>query len=68
MEPDRIPRQLLYGELSKGKRKQGRPQKRYKDNVKANLAHAGLPPKQLEASAQDWVWLAHADHQGALLL
>jgi len=55
MAPDRIPRQLLYGELSEGKRKQGRPKKRYKDNVKANLAHAGLPPKQLEARAQDRV-------------
>ena len=55
MEPDRIPRQLLYGELSIGKRKQGRPMKRFKDNVKANLAHAGLPPKQLETSAKDRV-------------
>ncbi|KAK3787227.1 hypothetical protein RRG08_055950 [Elysia crispata] len=40
MEPDRIPRQLLYGELSESKRQQGRLQKRYKDNVEANLAHA----------------------------
>ena len=65
MEPDRIPRQLLYGELSEGRRKQGRPQKRYKDNVKANLAHAGLPPKQLEASAQDrvgWHMLTRRAH------
>ncbi|KAK3732201.1 hypothetical protein RRG08_026583 [Elysia crispata] len=55
MEPGRIPRQLLYGELSQGKRKQGRPQKRYKDNLKVNLAHAEVPPKQLEVCSQDWV-------------
>ena len=41
MDSDRIPKQLLYGELSKGKRKQGRPLKRFKDCIKANIAHTG---------------------------
>ncbi|KAL6482392.1 hypothetical protein MHYP_G00104720 [Metynnis hypsauchen] len=53
MEPYRIPRQLLYGELSTGKRKQGRPQKRFKDCVKANITYAGIAPKLLEESAQN---------------
>ena len=47
MEPERIPRQLLYGELREGKRKRGRPLKRYKDGLKEILAHAGLPPNNL---------------------
>ena len=34
MDETRIPRQLFYGELVSGHRKQGRPQKRYKDNLK----------------------------------
>ncbi|KAK3797423.1 hypothetical protein RRG08_035870 [Elysia crispata] len=55
MEPDRIPRQLLYGDLSEGKRQQDTSQKRYKNNVKANLAHDGVPSKQLEACAQNRV-------------
>ena len=65
MEPERIPRQLLYGELREGKRKRGRPLKRYKDGLKEILAHAGLPPKQLEASAQDragWRTLTRRAH------
>ncbi|KAL6484915.1 hypothetical protein MHYP_G00069600 [Metynnis hypsauchen] len=53
MEPYRIPRQLLYGELSTGKRKQGRPQKRFKDCVIANITYAGIAPKLLEERAQN---------------
>ena len=65
MDSDRIPRQLFYGELCDGKRKQGRPRKRYLDNVKANLAHAGIAPKQLDACAQDrvgWCTLTKEAH------
>ena len=53
MEESRIPRQLLYAELTSGSRKQGRPKKRYKDNLKANLKWAGLQPRQLETAACD---------------
>nr|KAG5705334.1 hypothetical protein BaRGS_011106 [Batillaria attramentaria] len=42
MEEHRMPRRLLYGELAVGRRHQGRPKKRYKDCVKANL-HWGSP-------------------------
>ena len=53
MDETRIPRQLFYGELVSGHRKQGRPQKRYKDNLKTNLKWARVHPKELETSAAD---------------
>ena len=53
MKDSRLPKQLLYGELCQGKRRQGRPIKRYKDGVKANVAWAGIAPNELEACAQE---------------
>jgi transcription termination factor 2 len=53
MEEHRMPRQLLYGELAAGRRNQGRPKKRFKDNLKANLLWTGLQPRQLEDAASD---------------
>ena len=49
----RIPRQLLYGELKHGSRKQGRPELRHKDNLKMYLKWSSIKPSQLEASAAD---------------
>ena len=37
MEDHRIPKQLMFGELEQGHRRQGRPFKRFKDTVKAGL-------------------------------
>ena len=48
MDDSKIPKQFLYGELCHRKRKRGRPQKRIKDNVKANIKYADIPPNQLE--------------------
>lgn len=45
MDTHRLPKQLLYGELSSGKQNTGRPQKRYKESVKALLAHVDIPLK-----------------------
>jgi len=42
MSDNRLPKQLLYGELSAGKRKVGGQKKRYKDNMKASLRKMGL--------------------------
>ena len=53
MEPFRLPRQLLYGELRQGQRPRGRPKKRFKDCIKNNLKHSGTPPTELENLAQD---------------
>ncbi|KAL8563721.1 hypothetical protein ACOMHN_063489 [Nucella lapillus] len=62
MDSDRIPKQLFYGELCRGKRKQGRPLKRFKDSIKANVAHTGIAPRQLEECAQDRTgWRAAAE-------
>ena len=37
MDAERLPRQLLYSQLSTGTRNQGRPRLRFKDVVKRNL-------------------------------
>ena len=50
---DRIPRPFLYWELTHGKRNQGRPKKRYKDTVKANIQWCQRKPKELEESASN---------------
>lgn len=53
MDANRIPRQLLYGELSQGIRHIGRPRKRYKDTIKANLQYSSIKPRDLEDAASD---------------
>ena len=53
MENHRIPKQLLFGELEQGHRRQGRPCKRFKDTVKAGLQWCGIPPTELVATALD---------------
>ena len=53
MNDHRLPKQLLYGELSSGKRNTGRPRKRFKDCVKSHLIHTGIHPKKLEHEASD---------------
>ena len=42
MPNERLPKRLLYGELSKGKRSLGGQRKRYKDTVKASLKSCGI--------------------------
>ena len=37
MEENRIPKQIMYGELKEGSHKQGHPRLRYKDTLKFNL-------------------------------
>ena len=36
MSPDRLPKQVLYSQLSSGQRKRGRPRLRFKDTIKRN--------------------------------
>ena len=38
-----LPKRLLYGELSTGKRSLGRPKLHYKDTLKVSLKHCGIP-------------------------
>ena len=37
MSPDRLPKQVLYSQLSSGQRKRGRPRLRFKDTIKRHL-------------------------------
>ncbi|KAK2171061.1 hypothetical protein NP493_1109g00079 [Ridgeia piscesae] len=37
ISPDRLPKQVLYSQLSSGHRKRGRPRLRFKDTIKRNL-------------------------------
>ena len=37
MSPDRLPKQVLYSQMSSGHRKRGRPRIRFKDTIKRNL-------------------------------
>ncbi|KAI8516013.1 hypothetical protein Bbelb_068260 [Branchiostoma belcheri] len=52
MEDSRIPKVLLYGQLKQGQRNLGRPLKRYRDNLKANL-------KSCNIDANSWEEIAH---------
>ncbi|XP_076052767.1 uncharacterized protein LOC143032184 [Oratosquilla oratoria] len=53
MPENRLPRQILYGELAEGRRSVGRQRKRYKDCLKANLKKCGIQPMQLETLTED---------------
>ena len=53
MPEDRIPRQVLYGQLQNCPRRPGGPKKRYKDQTKANLKKCNLNPGTLENTASD---------------
>ena len=50
---NRLPKQLMFGELASGKRKQGRTLRRFKDCVKASINHVEITPKELEPRAHD---------------
>ena len=53
----------MFGELASGKRKQGRPLKRFKDCVKASISHAEITPKELEPRTHDRTgWRALTRH------
>ena len=57
MGEDRLPHQILYGQLTTGQRNQGGPMKRYKDQIKTTLKRCRIEPSTLEASARDrQVW------------
>ncbi|KAI8490084.1 hypothetical protein Bbelb_321540 [Branchiostoma belcheri] len=53
MPGNRLPRHILYGELTNGSRSVGGQHKRYKDNLKSNLKKCGLQPHRLEEAAAE---------------
>ena len=53
MDDTRLPKQLLYGELSEGQRSAGGQMRRYKDIVKKTLRACHMEPTSLEDQASD---------------
>ena len=53
MDDSRLPKQVLYGELSSGLRKAGGQKKRHKDYIKTVLKSFDIPPALLESLASD---------------
>lgn len=53
MDDDRIPKQLLYGQLDRGRRNVGRPWLRYKDKIKSNLQVLNIEYNNIELTAKD---------------
>ena len=50
---ERLPRKVLYGELTEGRRHPGGPRKRYKDHLKTTLKKCGIEPTTIENAAAD---------------
>lgn len=53
MDDNRIPKQLLYGELATGQRPRGRPKLRFKDVCKDTLRNLQIDPTTWEHTAAD---------------
>ena len=53
MKDYHLPRKLLYGELSQGKRSQGGQKKRFKDTLKVSMKAFDIDPNYLEYLALD---------------
>ena len=53
MPENRLPRHVMYGELTLGRRGVGALRKRYKDRLKNCLRTCDIPPEQLKARAED---------------
>ena len=64
MEGDRIPKQLMYGELNSGQRNVGRPLLRFKDKLKMNLTSANIAHRDFEQLASCRTEWRTACHQG----
>ena len=65
MPDNRIPKQLLYGELSQRKRNVGGQRKRYKDSLKASLKDFDIDTETWEAGASDRESWRHHINSGA---
>ena len=52
MGDEYIPKEVFFGELAQGQRKQGQPQMCYKDTLKNSLKWCGIKPSELSIAAQ----------------
>ena len=64
LEDDRIPKQLLYGELKLAKRPQFKPKKRFKDSLKDSLSKTGISWIGWENHAKDRAGWRRKIHNG----
>jgi len=64
MEDCRLPKQMLYSELSEGKRDAGGPKKRFRDCLKKNIKQCCISEKDWERLAQDRVYWRRAIREG----
>ena len=53
MDNNRLPKQIMFGELRDGKRKIGTPKKRFKDELKTSLKSSGLNHTEWEERASN---------------
>ncbi|XP_076029967.1 uncharacterized protein LOC143018480 [Oratosquilla oratoria] len=53
MDPSRLPKKMLYGELANGTRPRGAPKLCYKDQLKHTLAMTNIDPSSWEQTARD---------------
>ena len=66
MDRDRLPKQILYGELSSGERSSGGQKKRHKDHIKTILKKFEIPANMLETYSDDRVdWRTRCDEGAA---
>ncbi|KAK3874529.1 hypothetical protein Pcinc_020547 [Petrolisthes cinctipes] len=62
MEPFRLPKIMLYGELANGTRPRGAPELRYKDQLTRILALTNIDPSSWEQTARDRATWRRAVH------
>ena len=53
MEDVRMPKAVFFSELQEGKRDRGAPRKRYKDQLKKQIAQAGISHQSWQQGASD---------------
>ena len=63
--PERLPKEVLCGELQEGKRSQGDQKKRYKETLKASLKDFNIPTESWEQGAQDQTKWGRLINKGA---
>ena len=66
MPESRLPRRVLYGQLSTGTRPRGGPKKRYKDQLMRTLSDFDISTQDFQAVATDRAEWRAVCHRGAL--
>ena len=65
LEDHRLPKIVMFGELSPGHRDRGAPKKRFKGNLKKSLTASNIDHRQWSNLAADRVAWRHTIHQAA---